>query len=99
MRKAIAVMFEFHPAERSFHRLVARSARNVPHFEAVGHVLGYTEMRPKRVALEHHSEIASVRRHSKSLRSVRDKVLAEMDRTLVGIGKARNHIERGRFAA
>src|SRR4030095_11394746 len=67
--------------------------RHPPLAQPKGHVLEDAHVRPERVLLEHHAEIALPRRHGV------DGLVVHEDAPFVGRGEAREHPEEGGLAA
>ncbi|MPM98211.1 hypothetical protein SDC9_145395 [bioreactor metagenome] len=65
----------------------------VAQLQPVGHVVKHIVVGEQRVALEHHRGIAFIGRQAV------DGLAAQIDLTLVGAFKARDHAQRGRLAA
>ena len=96
---AVADRVEPHLLQSPHDLAVAFGAGHVAHLQAVGDVLGHRHVRPHRVALEHHAEVALVGRHRVAGRRIGDETVAEPDRAAVRLEKAGDQVEHGGLAA
>ena len=70
-----------------------------PRLQGKGDVFLDGHVRPDRVGLEHHADVAFFRGERKARMGQHHRVVAEINRTFVGLFQARDHAERRRLAA
>jgi len=99
VRKPIGILLESHALQGAPDGGFTPRARNFVHLQAVCDILCHVQMRPQRVALKHHTEIALVRRHDDAARRIGDKLLAEVNCAAVGPYEAGDHVESRRLSA
>ena len=80
-----------------------RSATTLPRdladFQRERHVLGNRHMRPDRVGLEHHADVADVGRRHDAAAGRRDRLARDSDLAAVGVLEAGNAPQGRRLAA
>src|SRR3954470_24426312 len=86
-RHARVVAVELHHRERVLDAPVDIAGRDLPPPQAEGDALAHGEMRKQRVALEHETDVAPVRR------LIRDVALAESDGAAGHVDETGNHAQ------
>jgi hypothetical protein len=82
-----------HKRQEAFHRLGDFGRITPPRLEAEGHVLRHGEMREQRVVLEHHADVAPMRRQR------RDILPVELHRAAIDAQQAGHDAQQGGLAA
>jgi hypothetical protein len=84
---------EPHQRQRFAHALLALGLVDVAHLQPEADVVGDAHVRKQRIALEHDAQAAFVRLH------MRDVAAVERDAAARRFDEARDHLQRGGFAA
>jgi hypothetical protein len=62
--QAVGHAAQLHHVERALHAALLLVLGHLAHGERIGHVLAHAQVRKQRVVLEHHAEVALVRRRA-----------------------------------
>src|SRR5690606_21046366 len=91
LRLAVEVGLEVEELRSLFHALVALFLADAGDLEREAHVVANRHVRVERVVLEHHRDVAVLRRN------VGDVTVTNANRTVVDLFEAREHTQRRRL--
>ncbi len=89
----------FHEAQCPMNPVAHLGCRSTPDTQGIGYVLEDRHVRPDRVGLEHHAEIAPFRRHEDATLRVADYVSSDQDTSAGVLLESRDHAQRRCLAA
>ena len=99
-RRPVGEALHLDQAQRRHHALLDLGLGDVAHAQGIGDVVEHRHVRPDRVGLEHHAELAQVGRHEQAGRRIAHHAAADHDRAGVVALQARHHAQgRGLAAA